>query len=114
MMHFDRRTGCGASASNAKTPPMLTNDEKLENIRKRLAWRASRRGIKEMDIIMGGYADVHLPMMLAKDLVVFEALLEIPDQQLLSWVTRQEDVPLELRNPMLMEILAFRPQAVKL
>lgn len=88
---------------------MPTEHEKLDNIRKRLAWRASRRGIKEMDIIVGGYADAHLPTMSAKDLITFEALLEIPDQQLLSWVTRQEDVPLELRNPMLMAILAFRP-----
>jgi antitoxin CptB len=95
------------------TPPMLTDTEKLDNIRKRLAWRASRRGIKEMDIIVGGFADAHLPLMTAKDLVTFEALLEIPDQQLLSWVTHQEDVPAELRNPMLMEILAFRPAQVK-
>jgi antitoxin CptB len=92
---------------------MLSDNEKLNTIRKRLAWRASRRGIKEMDIIVGGYADAHLPSMSAKDLVVFEALLEIPDQQLLSWVTRQEDVPVELRNPMLMAVLAFRPEPVK-
>jgi antitoxin CptB len=90
---------------------MQSEYDKLEKIRKRLAWRASRRGIKEMDIIVGGYADAHLPTMSAKDLVTFEALLEIPDQQLLTWVTRQEDVPLELRNPMLMDILAFRPDA---
>jgi antitoxin CptB len=88
---------------------MLTDTEKLDIIRKRLAWRASRRGIKEMDILVGGYADAHLANMSAPDLITFEALLEIPDQQLLSWVTRQEDVPLELRNPMLMEILNFRP-----
>jgi antitoxin CptB len=90
---------------------MQSKYDKLEKIRKRLAWRASRRGIKEMDIIVGGYADAHLPTMSAKDLVTFGALLEIPDQQLLTWVTRQEDVPLELRNPMLMDILAFRPDA---
>jgi antitoxin CptB len=93
------------------TQLMQTDAEKLDVIRKRLAWRASRRGIKEMDIIVGGYADSHLPTMSAKDLITFEALLEIPDQQLLSWVTRQEDVPTELRNAMLMDILAFRPEA---
>jgi antitoxin CptB len=88
---------------------MLIDTDKLDIIRKRLAWRASRRGIKEMDILVGGYADANLSKMSAQDLITFEALLEIPDQQLLSWVTRQEDVPLELRNPMLMEILSFRP-----
>jgi antitoxin CptB len=92
------------------TPPMAIENDKFENIRKRLAWRASRRGIKEMDIIVGGYADENLPHMSAKDLITFEALLEIPDQQLLSWVTRQEEVPEKLRNPMLMQMLAFRPE----
>jgi antitoxin CptB len=92
---------------------MLTDAEKLENIRKRLAWRASRRGIKEMDIVVGGYADAHLPHMTAAELITFEALLEIPDQQLLSWVTQQEEVPSHLRNPMLMAILAFRPEPVQ-
>jgi antitoxin CptB len=92
---------------------MPTEHEKLNNVRKRLAWRASRRGIKEMDIIVGGYADAHLSTMSAKDLITFEALLEIPDQQLLSWVTKQETVPLDMRNPMLMAILAFRPEEPK-
>jgi antitoxin CptB len=88
---------------------MSSPDEKLESARKRLAWRASRRGIKEMDILVGGFADTHLPTMTPQELVVFEALLDIPDQQLLSWLTQQEIVPTELRTPMLMEMLAFRP-----
>jgi antitoxin CptB len=89
---------------------MLTEVEKLDTIRKRLAWRASRRGIKEMDIVVGGYADAHLPHMTAGELITFEALLEIPDQQLLSWITQQEDVPTHMRNPMLLAMLAYRPQ----
>jgi antitoxin CptB len=93
--------------------PLSLSEEKLENVRKRLAWRASRRGIKEMDILVGGFADANLPTMSPQELIVFEALLEIPDQQLLSWVTNQESVPLEMRKPMLLELLAFRPQETK-
>jgi antitoxin CptB len=93
--------------------PLSLSEEKLENVRKRLAWRASRRGIKEMDILVGGFADAKLPTMSPQELIVFEALLEIPDQQLLSWVTNQESVPLEMRKPMLLELLAFRPQETK-
>jgi succinate dehydrogenase flavin-adding protein (antitoxin of CptAB toxin-antitoxin module) len=40
-------------------------------------------------------------------------LLEIPDQHLLSWVTRQEDVPENMKNPMLLQLLAFRPEGAK-
>jgi antitoxin CptB len=92
---------------------MTSNPEQIETVRKRLAWRASRRGIKEMDILVGGYADSRLPTMTPQDLIRFEALLEIPDQQLLSWVTRQEAVPETMRTPMLMEMLSFRPVPVK-
>jgi antitoxin CptB len=88
---------------------MSTTNEQLENVRKRLAWRASRRGIKEMDIVVGGFADARLPTMTRQELITFEVLLEIPDQQLLSWVTGQEEVPQELRSPMLLDMLAFRP-----
>jgi antitoxin CptB len=92
---------------------MLTDAEKLNTIRKRLAWRASRRGIKEMDIIVGGYANAKLPTMTAQELITFEALLEIPDQHLLSWVTCQEDVPENMKNQMLLQLLAFRPEGAK-
>jgi antitoxin CptB len=88
---------------------MSSNPDPLTTARKRLAWRASRRGIKEMDILVGGFADANLPTMSAVELVIFERLLDIPDQQLLSWVTRQEDVPDEFRIPMLMQLLSFRP-----
>jgi antitoxin CptB len=88
---------------------MSATYENLETVRKRLAWRASRRGIKEMDILVGGFAAARLPVMSRVELAVFEALLDIPDQQLLSWVTRQEDVPAQMREPLLMEMLGFRP-----
>jgi antitoxin CptB len=88
---------------------MLTNEDTLNTIRRRLSWRASRRGIKEMDIIVGGFANAHLPHMTAQELITFEAVLDIPDQQLLSWITKQEAVPPHLRRPMLMALLAFRP-----
>jgi antitoxin CptB len=81
----------------------------LHNIRKRLAWRASRRGIKEMDIVVGGFADARLAAMSPQELVVFEAMLDIPDQFLLSWITGQEDVPMDMQTPLLLEMLAFRP-----
>jgi antitoxin CptB len=112
MDTFSRGSGCGASGSGYKAA-MSPADEKLETVRKRLAWRASRRGIKEMDILVGGFADSRLPNMTPQELVSFEAVLEIPDQNLLSWVTRQEEVPENMRIPLLIEMLAFRPPEVK-
>ncbi len=87
---------------------MAATPHDLDILRRRLAWRASRRGIKEMDIVVGGYAKAHLSTMSASDLAQFETLLEIPDQQLLSWLTGQETVPSHLTSPMLADMLAFR------
>ena len=82
----------------------------LETIRKRLLWRATHRGIKEMDILVGGYAQRHLQTMSEVELSEFEVLLEIPDQDLLSWATRQEVVPVKFVCVMLTAILTHRPE----
>jgi antitoxin CptB len=84
--------------------------ETLDTQRRKLAWRASRRGIKEMDLLVGGFAASELPRMAAAELKAFERLLDIPDQQLLAWATRQEPVPEKQDSAMLRALLAFRPQ----
>jgi antitoxin CptB len=89
---------------------MSSEQDPLETKRKRLMWRASRRGIKEMDLVVGGFASDALAEMTADELMLFEQVLEIPDQQLLAFVTGQEDVPQEIDNPVLRRVLAFRPE----
>jgi antitoxin CptB len=87
----------------------MTGNETLESRRKRLLWRATRRGIKEMDIIVGGFAEQSLGAMTAAEMDDFERVLDIPDQDLLSYATGQVDVPGALRSAMLSAVLAFRP-----
>ena len=82
----------------------------LEITRKRLLWRATHRGIKEMDILVGGYARVHLTEMNEAQLTLFAELLEIPDQDLLSWATKQSSVPLDQQSTILDSMLRFRPE----
>jgi antitoxin CptB len=92
---------------------MIDNPQKTETMRKRLLWRATHRGIKEMDLIAGGFAAARLPTMSHDDLVAFEVLLELPDQDLLAWATRQDEVPEKLRSPLLLELINFRPDLSK-
>lgn len=58
----------------------------LETRRKRAAYRAAHRGTKEMDHLMGRYADAHLPSMDEAALTRFEELLAIPDPELQTWL----------------------------
>lgn len=67
--------------------------EDLATARKRLAMRAWRRGTKEMDLILGPYADAHLARMGVEDLVAFDALLAENDQDLMAWVIGQAPAP---------------------
>ena len=63
---------------------------------RRLALRASRRGIKEMDVILGPWAAENLPALEAHDLDRFEAMLGENDQDLYRWVTGQAAPPEEI------------------
>ena len=60
---------------------------------KRMAMRSWRRGMKEMDLILGPYADAHLAAMAEDRLAVFDKLLEENDQDLLPWVLGQNPAP---------------------
>ena len=57
----------------------------LEMRRRRAAYRASHRGTKEMDIILGRYAEARLPGMHGPELDAFERFLALPDPTLTLW-----------------------------
>lgn len=60
---------------------------------KRIRIRAWRRGMKEMDLILGGFTDRHLDTLSGTELDALESLMEENDQDLYRWVTGQGDVP---------------------
>ena len=64
----------------------------LERRRRRAAYRANHRGTKEMDWLLGRYADAHLAGMDAEALAGFERLLAIPDPDLQQWILKPESL----------------------
>jgi antitoxin CptB len=75
--------------------------------RRRLRFRVWHRGMREVDLILGRFADAHLAELDEADLSSFEALLGEPDPEVLGWVTGEFEVPLEADSPLLRRILAF-------
>ena len=65
----------------------------LDHRRKRLLFRCWHRGTREMDLIMGRFADTALPAMSAEDLDAFERLSDCRDDDLYAWVTGERPVP---------------------
>ena len=76
---------------------------------KRLRMRAWHRGIKEMDLILGGWADAHLMAADAMTVDAFEAVLAEADHDLYQWVPGQQQAPSNLA-PMIDRLAAdMRP-----
>lgn len=65
----------------------------LDPRRKRLLFRAWHRGTREMDLLMGRYAESVIETMTEDELTLFEALIDVPDRDLFSWIAQGEPVP---------------------
>ena len=85
----------------------MAADLDIDTRRRRLRFRAWHRGIRETDLIMGRFADAHLDALTVEDMADFEALLDIPDRDILDWVTGAATVPDGQLTPVLARILAF-------
>ena len=69
--------------------------ENHENRLKRMKMRAWRRGIREMDLILGPYADTHIGDLEIRDLELFDQLLKENDHDLMGWITGAKPVPVK-------------------
>ncbi len=58
----------------------------LQARRKRIRYRAWHRGTKELDLLIGSFVDGHLEDLNRAQLDRFEALLELPEPLLYSWL----------------------------
>jgi antitoxin CptB len=62
----------------------MTDD--LEARRRRASYRARHRGTKEMDVLVGRYADDRLVSYSLEQIELFERFLTIPDPTLQEWI----------------------------
>lgn len=80
----------------------------MDDRQKKLRFRAWRRGFREIDLILGSFADCRLADLDAAGLADFELLLEAPDQDVYDWITEQAPAPAEFDTPTLALIRAYR------
>ena len=60
---------------------------------KRMKMRSWRRGTKEMDLVLGPWADAHLAGLSAPELEEYELLLAENDQDLMAWILGSSTPP---------------------
>ena len=82
----------------------------LDPRRRRTLFRAWHRGIREMDLILGQFADTELATISLADLDEFEAILSEDDNDLFKWISGEQPLPKRLDTPLFTRIAAFRPE----
>ncbi len=65
----------------------------LDIRRRQVRFRCWHRGTREMDLLLGRFADEHLADLTEEGLGQLEALLDAPDPQLYAWYSGREPVP---------------------
>jgi antitoxin CptB len=88
------------------------NSEKLELRRRKLKFRAWHRGTREMDLIVGRFAEAALAGMGEAEIAELEALLEVPDPDLFAWIAEQTAVPANYDTPVYRRLCDFHRQGL--
>jgi antitoxin CptB len=83
----------------------MTDD--VESRRRRAAFRATRRGNKEMDWLIGRFAQARLAGMSPDALTAFERLLLVPDPNLYDMIMHPEVAPAGQHEQLVAELRAF-------
>ena len=82
-------------------------DDRSDARRKKLVFRSWHRGTREMDLILGPFADAAIDDLTGPELDQYEGLLDIPDTDFFLFVTGESQVPPALDCPLLQRILTF-------
>lgn len=76
--------------------------EDAQTRRKRLIYRAWHRGTREADLLLGRFAEAHVPGFDPLQLDQFEALLTESDPDIYDWLTQRQAAPPALGDVLLL------------
>src|SRR6202167_630867 len=83
------------------------SSEGLDVRRRKLLFRAWRRGVREMDLIVGRFADAYIDKFDDASLDDFERLIEAGNAELYAWVVGTESAPAHYDTAVLAQLKAF-------
>jgi antitoxin CptB len=83
------------------------SSEGLDERRRRLLFRSWHRGTREMDLIMGRFADATIAALSDAELDAFERLTDLPEPELYAWITGGEPVAPEHDTPLFQRLRQF-------
>ena len=80
----------------------------LDDRRKRLLFRCWHRGTREMDLILGRFADVEISNLSDGDMAELERLIDVPDPDLYAALIGDKPLAPEYASALFDRIKAFR------
>ena len=84
----------------------------LDARRRRILFRSRRRGLREMDLALGNFAQANLANLSEDDLAEFERWLDVPDPELLGWITGEFPTPANVDTPLFRRLCEAPREAI--
>ena len=79
----------------------------LDPRRRKILFRSWHRGMREMDLVLGRFADARIGELDEAELDDYEALMEAPDRDIFRWLTGEAATPDDYDTPVFARIRAF-------
>jgi antitoxin CptB len=87
---------------------MTRSSDGLDLRRRRLLYRSWHRGTREMDLIMGRFADAVIGELTEAEVEELERLSEVADGELYAWISGERPVPASYDGGVFRRLRAFR------
>lgn len=102
-----------SQATSQGTSQGTSQSTSTEIRRKQLRWRCWHRGTREMDLLVGSFADRHIKSLDSAQLERLAALLRAPDPDLYGWIIGRDAPPPECDTDIMkmMQNFKFTPQS---
>jgi antitoxin CptB len=83
------------------------SSEGLDARRRRLLFRAWHRGMREVDLVTGRFADAHIGTLSEAEVDDFERLMDVPELELLAWIMGLAQAPAPYDTALFRRMCAF-------
>lgn len=87
-----------------------TTSAHLDPRRRRILFRSWHRGLREMDLVLGSFAESELHSLDDAELDELERVMAEEDNDLLKWILGSQPVPAHLDTPFFARVAAYRPE----
>jgi antitoxin CptB len=81
----------------------------LDPRRRRILYRCWHRGIREMDLVFGSFAEAEIANLSDIELDEFEQIMDEDDHDLHAWITGAQVLPQERDTPLFARVAAYKP-----